>query len=239
MTRIINPTIFGGGGAGGTLLGGEVAGWCATHTDDATDWIGSYDGTFNGGMGTIADTGAGGTRAYDFDGTDDYISTTSAFFDIPASSGGLSVSLWAKRPSASNAVVIGQNDGNFGDGWIIYPNVTTGRIRLMTEDDTGNFHDVYDASIFPNATWTHIVIVYDVDASEIRSYYDDVLARTQTLNALWSGTSIVTKSLAIGRYEYGASLYFTGQVDNVRIYNKAISTGDISSLYDSGSGRGF
>ena len=57
-------------------LGGEKLWLCPSLNDNPHDISGNgNNGTYNGGMGTVADTSNGGTRAYSFDGVNDEIPT--------------------------------------------------------------------------------------------------------------------------------------------------------------------
>ena len=57
------------------------------------------DGTYNGGMGTVSDTGSGGSVAFLFDGTDDFIN-----LPVPVVSAmPLTLAAWVKIPTGAVA----------------------------------------------------------------------------------------------------------------------------------------
>ena len=85
-------------------LGDEQLWLCPSLNDSANDISGNgNDGTYNGGMGTVADTGEGGSLAYDFDGADDYIDTSNV---LGLGSGDFSISFWVKSSSSLQGTLL-------------------------------------------------------------------------------------------------------------------------------------
>ena len=77
--------------------------------------------------------------------------------------------------------------------------------------------------------WQHVSFVYD--GSSIRSYVNGVLKDTvsKTLSTVDSGSG------SIGSGNYTASYkYFDGSIEDVRVYNRALSGEEIVQLYDTG-----
>ena len=78
--------------------------------------------------------------------------------------------------------------------------------------------------------WHHVVFVVDLFGGRI--YVDGV--RLGIIS--WTGTAgaaSTTQPVQIGRYPgaAGEAEYFPGLLDNVRIYNRALSGGEVSDLY--------
>lgn len=78
--------------------------------------------------------------------------------------------------------------------------------------------------------WKHVAVVLNGD---VGSLYEDgamIASSTITLNPSDLGS---TTNDWIGRSQYVADSYFSGRVDEARIYNRALSATEISDIYNS------
>jgi hypothetical protein len=75
--------------------------------------------------------------------------------------------------------------------------------------------------------WTHLMAVVDRDAGTFALYEDGSLLGSTSLALLGSVTSPQTAALSC----IGPSYCFDGILDDVRIYNRALSARDVQSLY--------
>ena len=74
--------------------------------------------------------------------------------------------------------------------------------------------------------WHYVVGVRD--GSNLHMYVDGVLENTGSISdSDYSNNSPIT----IGAYNSG-DYYFSGSIDDVRIYNRALSEGEVKALYD-------
>ena len=136
---------------------------------------------------------------------------------------------------------------NDSSGVASYPIGTDGQLLLMPLINSDRF-DVYLAGsrIYNNQTltvlntnqWHHIVLVIDSTLStgnqRTKLYIDgnayiDVSGTAITQNAT-IGT--VTTDTNIGRASGGTPAYFTGELDEVAIWNTALTASQIQSIYD-------
>lgn len=86
----------------------------------------------------------------------------------------------------------------------------------------GGNTNLYSAGALPVDTWTHLAATFD--GATLRLYVNGVLAASQTQ------TGVVTTSnaiLTIGHNVYGER--FIGRIDEVRIYNRALTVGEIQT----------
>jgi len=75
--------------------------------------------------------------------------------------------------------------------------------------------------------WQHLVGVYDASAGELRLYVDGSRAGTAAYRSGWSSAG----SFAVGRgCSGGPADWFSGRVDQVRVWNRALSAADVSAL---------
>ena len=171
-------------------------------------------------------------KAVNFDGTDDYMRVSSLDDDNFPINGALS--LWIKGDFAT------QNGKTIFDGYDITRNHIF--IRAYTSSDiqivfqlAGGGDYVFVKNIVPtNNAWNHIVVVWDT-TNDYGSVY---LNGTLTL----SGTSAITDDVWTpneGLVFFGShpnnGNYFTGQLDEVRLYDYALTASEIAGLYAQGS----
>ena len=77
-------------------------------------------------------------------------------------------------------------------------------------------------------TWHHLV--YVVDSGFLRSYLDGFLIKTDTTTASIGNT---TQPMRFGKPTYAASnLEFNGSIDDIGIWNRALTQTEISNLYN-------
>ena len=88
-----------------------------------------------------------------------------------------------------------------------------------------------------NNTWTHIVATYNggsIESSANTKIY--INGALQTVTTSGSGATGVANTLntdyAIGYRRYANQFYFDGSIDQVRIFNKALSAGEVTTLYN-------
>ena len=76
-------------------------------------------------------------------------------------------------------------------------------------------------------TWTHFVVTYDNPTTTFTMYRDGSNVAT-TSNASFAWTGLVS-SIGIGSTTSGNA--FTGYLDNVRLYNRVLSSNEVQTLY--------
>jgi len=89
--------------------------------------------------------------------------------------------------------------------------------------------DVTSAVTLATGAWQHAVITWDATAGEVKFYLNGVLAQT-VLDAAALVAPADADNLSIGSWLTGGS-FFKGSIDDLRIYNRALSAADVSALY--------
>ena len=164
-----------------------------------------------------------------FDGSNDYVVISDDnSLDL---TGDISISAWVFFSSFDHDQGgIVAKSGNSGDGYGLYSDKGG-----STSEGTVKFYsNTYDASVATSGTlnidtWYHITGVHDSSASTSKIYIDGVLIDTQT-----SASSSIANSdnLHIGRIFGGSESYNqNGNIDEVAIWDKVLTAGDISALY--------
>ena len=75
---------------------------------------------------------------------------------------------------------------------------------------------------FPLNTWTHVVLTYD--GANLKSYVNGTLMQTQSTWYSFSGSDPFT----LGQRHQNEQVDFTGMLDDVRIYDRALSAAEVS-----------
>lgn len=158
-----------------------------------------------------------------FDGTDDYVDCgNDASLNI---TGNITVEAWFKTNGTQaiwKTIVSKITWGSPRTGWAL---MFFGADRIgFYQDSSSDDGPTYDMPALYN-TWVHAVGVYD--GSYLRIYVNGDEKDTTAHN---TGLGVATNSLQIGKLSYSAN-YFNGQIDQVRIYNRALSAEEIKQLY--------
>jgi len=177
---------------------------------DATDETGSYDGTPTNVNFNVA--GKFG-NAGEFNGSSSKILPSSS--PIP-SSGAFTVSAWVKT-SISNHCFI-----SFGDFWL-KSEYLSGVFSLG--DINTSFQGTTDIS---DGNWHHCVLTVDA-SNNIVLYVDGVSEDTGT--ATISRTNGGSFVIGVARNS-NPVYYWNGSIDQVRIFNRAITSNEVETLYN-------
>ncbi len=94
---------------------------------------------------------------------------------------------------------------------------------------------VYSDNNFSLNTWTHIVGVRDVTADKLYIYKNGVLQGSGTTDTTTSVPSY--SAFTIGAQTTPSNRYFPGQIDDVQIYNYALTAVQVKKLYTGGAVR--
>src|SRR4051794_8470201 len=211
--------ILGSGAAqgAGTATGGLVAAY-SFNSSGAT----AADSSGNGHTATVSNatwTSAGKYGgALSFNGSSSIVSVPdSASLDLTS---GLTIEAWVQSTanSASSALVTKERaGGGFPWGLELVNGVPNAYV------DTGTSNRAASPSALPLSTWKFVAVAYD--GSYVRLYLDGVQVAADPATG-----SIATSA---GQLSLGADTvwgeYFAGKIDNVRIYNRAVTTAELQS----------
>ena len=175
-------------------------------------------------------------KALRFDGVDDYVNVGDVSSLEFASGQSFSFAYWFKGTghSTENDGIItkgyGAGDYNLVPWYLVYYR-TDGHVGLYLRDPAGNSYDSSpDGPIIDDGNWHFLVHVYDADAGEIRNYDNGRLVNTLsgvTKDAYGTNTG---RFILMDHYQR----YTQGIIDEVRVYNKALSADEIKELYERG-----
>lgn len=194
---------------------------------DATDSFGTNDGTVNGA--TFVNDAIRG-QAASFDGTDDYIDLGTGALDAISTTDRFTASFWFNPETigTSNSRIItsqGNNDAGF---YFKDHDANSGDYQYAVVDSDGNLISADPSEQpFSEGDWYHITLLYD--GSEIQLYLNANLIDTTS----YSGDVGGGNSLELGGSQSGEP--FDGKIDDVRIYDFALTQPEIQQLYRYGT----
>lgn len=83
-------------------------------------------------------------------------------------------------------------------------------------------------------TWAHVVMVY-TDKSTAAIYVDDSAQAATKTGTLSGSISVATKfTLGARPNDYPSSLMWDGNIDEISVWDKALSSGEVSTLFNGG-----
>lgn len=186
---------------------------------------------------TVSDIGSGGNNGTVTDAVVGDDSTTfngsSAYIDISdvATTLGdnviaMSVSLWVKADTIANDGVI--SFGSFGGGHGEFDISTLGGASIRAIINSSTIQYAYK-SFTDTASYHHVVVVF-VASTSLSLYLDNsVFSDTEDIG---SDLDFSGLSVRIGEFWDTSGTYkWDGQLSDVRIYNRALSSDDVAELY--------
>jgi hypothetical protein len=236
-----------------SLTSGLVGYWTFDGKD--TPWTSSSAGTAtdrsgNGNTGTLTNMnqstsvtrGKIGQALY-FDGTNDEITTTTNQGNGSAAGlQTLSLSAWFNTSDGvGGKKIVGLENAQTGTGSTQWDRElylgTDGKIHAYVYDTIQK--QAVSTATYNDGRWHHAVATISANDS-IKLYVDGMLQESTTIGTPFS--TYTTSYWRIGGWKNaqgspynGSDGYFLGSLDDVRIYNRALSAGEIQSLYDLGA----
>jgi len=196
----------------------------------------AIDSSGNGNSGTWAGDAASAAGKYGngitLDGTGDYINVGSAVTDIADTA---TISLWTKfNSSVGDSYLMNNSQGQYylryahACCWASngYFNFT---IKIGGADKSWLVANMTTAGI-PFDTWVNVVVTYNKGTAIL--YVNNKIISWSTVPTVTSTTADAQSgNLLLGSYN-GAASFYLGVMDEVRIYTRALTTSEVSQLYN-------
>jgi sugar lactone lactonase YvrE len=209
---------------------GLVSWWSADG--HAVDLAGRNDGILQGGT-TYAAGKVG--QAFSLDGSDDFVRVAHDPSLNP--SAGLTIEAWINSASTAGArdIVSKWNDNTRDWSYIFKDHNNSDKLRFeLSESVHNDLADLAGSTSIRTGTWTHVAATYDTNT--VRLYFNGALDASQTVGPNRFIDSSVT-DLLIGAVFAGGRISenFAGLIDEVSIYNRALTAAEIQSIYNAGA----
>ena len=178
------------------------------------------------GTGTSVGSGLTEDRhslySMDFDGNNDYIDTGYAFTSLTS----FSISAWFKSDDTSTAAqaIVSSRINSIGTSQGLDLNISS---DILYARVFNNGATEVTTAFTDTASWHHVAMIYN--GTTLEMYLDGVSKGT--------ATGVYTNSAAnwlIGKWNAGAN-YFNGKIDETAIFSRALSTSEITTLYNNGA----
>lgn len=236
-----------------SLSSGLVGHWTFDGPDTAwsSDTAGTViDKSGNGNTGTLTSMNRKTSptlgkigQGLKFDGEDDYAVTSASTLVNPNTSD-LTLSLWTK-------VVNFNLEGGGVSQRIFMQNIDGNNVWMMTMNDgaTGNpgskqfafaiqkngtgYYKNTTTSTWSTNVWYHIVEVWHYNTNTQEIYVDGVSQALNTLSSSAFGLGSADNKVYVGQRSDNNG-HFNGSLDDVRVYNRALSATEVKQLYNMG-----
>ena len=135
---------------------------------------------------------------------------------------GFTYEAWVRKQTSKKDVgVVGTWSANQGGGAMIWVDYSSGRYMLTLGNNSGNY---LDSGRSPTVgQWEHVAATYD--GSTARFY----VGGAQVASKAFTGSLGSSSTWRLGAYNGSPTGFFDGLLDNVRIYNRALSPAEIQT----------
>ncbi|MDP2896938.1 MAG: LamG-like jellyroll fold domain-containing protein, partial [bacterium] len=210
------------GPASADIESGLMAHWTFDETegDTAHDSSGNgYDGAIGGTIQWVEGVVGG---ALDFDGSSTWVDVNQEILR-----GTFTYALWLyarNLPYSTGYRAVMHTDAWSAGTPHIHLRATTSAFNV----DCNGGLAITSATAFEPDRWYHVVAVIDFAGGQARVYIDGVLDATST----GGGNEPILSSFAIGVWQAEMARWYDGIMDDIRIYNRALSDDDVVELFN-------
>ena len=178
--------------------------------------------------------------ALTFNGTSDYVDTNSTFVSVFQNS--FTISVWARPSALQSSSIIGFYSSGLDDP-LIYVGDLNRRMEAEYKINSTTFFykssSPTNINSSPYTAWGHLIFRATKLSSSQASFgifiNNSQIGTDQTVDLNMADFSLAGNIL-IGNDSVSSPYFFTGDIDNVCIFNKALSTDEIAFLYNNGNG---
>ena len=225
------------------LADGLMGHWTLDETTGSSivDSAGTSDGTWsdNSGNSVAEETAAGPiNKGLTFDGVDDYIDLSTTAVGT-GSYDDITIAGWYKSAGTSASddqymVILGDPVGGARDVFML--GIDEGKtVRVLIESTAGNGDDYYGTSDVIDRSWHHIAATRTkAVGGDIHIYVDGVLEASHEVDDAHEDRTLNILGHSFIGDDPGATEQVNGKLDDIRIYNRALSGGEIAALYELG-----
>ena len=229
--NMISPSnrLFSGGGGANPLWNGLLAYYTTDNTPN--DALGNYNGILvNGatyGTGII-------NQGFSFDGVNDFISFQNNFdFDGTTD---FSFNFWVNISSTTNYSLFRKMNALLSlPGYLTY--ILNGKVEFLIQNS--NTNRLYVKTVGSISTgFTMITFSYNSLTRTLKIFFNGVEQTLTTVTSTFTLSSSNSESLFFGQ-QVSSITYFGGILDEVGIFNKELTSSEVTELYNSGTGKQY
>ena len=205
--------------------------------NNANDSLATYNGTAQGGL--TYSTGKSG-NAFTFNGTNAYVQLPNNSFNFLSS---FTIGWWMNLTGNSNdsqqPISNAQRNAGGSTIWGYGVYIQNSFMNFQIQDGT-NYVPLtcYIPSIFN--TWAYVEIEREWNVgSKIRINGNVVASNTSTINPAYRPDVAHTPSIGVYKNTTGTNYFMRngGKIDEVYVWNRLLSTQDVTAIYNAGAGK--
>jgi hypothetical protein len=189
-------------------------------TVDGAQWTG----------GSAADAANNHLNYLTFDGSNDTATTASPVIDTDVS---YTVSAWVRIHETDIDYTIASQDGAVNSAFMLKYDGESHTFLFVTCNQDSSGSGLFCPSVSSNVTaeagvWYHVTGVHDFGSSRIRLYVDGQLQDSLSFSDAFDAN----ESFVLGRdlWKGNHSTYFAGDIDEVRVWDRVVSTSELERL---------
>jgi len=212
-----------------TLSG--LVGWWPFNSNTA-DQSGYGDDGVNSGATLTSGQNGQANGAYSFDGASSQIVVADApQLDM---TGAQTISVWI-NPSSNAAIIKGILSKDISGGlsnpaYSLQLTASGNLISYNTTNASNSYQSIASNAVATTGSWTLLTGVYN--GTTMYLYINGVLYGSTVTQTNVGATSA---PLRIGQQKNGSGRWFNGSIDDVRVYNRALSSSEVAALYAAGA----
>ena len=191
-----------------------IVGWWPGD-GNANDIVGRIHGTPQNGA-TFAPGVVG--QAFRFDGNDDFVNLPDDAFDALFSEGEISIEAWMKTDAFGDTAAVMFE----GAWWLYFDAAESGVITAVWDESWGT--RLSSRVFIGDDKWHHVVATYSSGTANI--YVD---------GALRASDRRILRNAARNRFGAGVFRNYPGLLDEITLYNRALTAKEVLAIYDAGS----
>ena len=104
--------------------------------------------------------------------------------------------------------------------------------KLKGRSDSAGFMEILSQQAVNDNLWHHAVLTIDNTSKTAKLYLDGILQNSVNFTGVVQQSS---EPLSIGKYYYNSMYNFSGAIDEIRVYNRALSSIEIQARYNNTS----
>jgi len=179
--------------------------------------------------GTLTNGPVWSGSALSFDGSNDVVTLGNP--SALQITGAMTLSAWVNIDTFNNGRIIAKQGGSTDRGWSL--NVESGSYAAMQISDSSNVIIYANSATLSTGVWVHLVGVYE-PGSAVRIYVNGSQSGSDTTGIPASQRNS-SQNVNVGRRPDSASnTWFDGLIDDVRVYNRALSAAEATVMFNNG-----
>jgi len=205
----------------------------AADTDVLDSSGNGLDGALAGGDNTSVKSVRGRVgRAFLLNGTDDYIEVADDPLLNFGAASDFTVMVWVKFTATDRLDIIGK-DREEDNHWELYIRAADQTVTVYMDDNANPADSEAGTAVINDGQWHHVACSFDRDGDAV-IYVDGIVDNTVDISNV--GDIDNTGAQFIGS-AYAGGDWYNGTLDDVRIYDEALSAGAIKKIIASGGYR--